>query len=94
MTAGCGADEGRTALAVRSARWSERGDLVLTVECAELDTVDVEPGAGVDDLPLVTIWGRPKFGRCAPSVAVALPSGTTSIDDAATALVVDLPPRP
>lgn len=92
--AGCGADEGRTALAVESASWNDADALVLELECAELDEVDLEPGAGVDGLPLLTAWGEPKLGRCTTTVIVEVPPGTTRIDDAATGMVVDLPPRP
>lgn len=91
---GCGADEDRTALAVRSTRWNERGELAVTVECAEVAGREVRPGAGVEGLPLVTLWGRPKIGRCRTEVTLPLPDGTSRIDDAATGKVVDLPPRP
>lgn len=89
----CGAREDRTALAIRSTRWNAAGDLTVTVECAEIASTDVRPGAGVDGLALITIWGRPKVGRCHPEIAFALPAETTRIDDAATGMVVDLPPH-
>ncbi|CAN5514647.1 hypothetical protein BH10ACT1_BH10ACT1_32500 [soil metagenome] len=92
--AGCGRDEGRTALAVRSTRWVSPTELAVTVECAELGTLDLEPGAGIDGLPLLTVWGDPQVGRCAPRIVVPIPAGVTRIDDAATGMVVDLPPRP
>ncbi|QXC62799.1 hypothetical protein KSP35_08475 [Aquihabitans sp. G128] len=92
--AGCGAHEGRTALAVRSTRWVGPDELAVTVECAEVSSADVEPGKGVDGLPLLTVWGEPSMGRCASQLVIPVPPGVDRIDDAATGMVVDLPPRP
>jgi hypothetical protein len=91
--AGCGADEDRTALAVRSARWTEQGELVVIVECAKVTEREVRPGAGVEGLPLVTLWDRPRVGGCRTEVTLPVPTGTTRIEDAATGKVVDLPQR-
>lgn len=91
---GCGADEGRTALAIESTSWNEQGELVLELECADTSEVEVTPGAGVDGLPLVTAWGEPALGRCRTTVVVPVGPDVTRIDDAATGMVVDLPPRP
>jgi len=90
---GCGADGQRTALAIRSTSWDDEGRLVLQFECAEVDSVDVEPGAGEAGIPLVTAWGEPTLGRCAPEVAVSVAAGVDRIDDATTGMVVDLAPR-
>jgi hypothetical protein len=92
--AGCGADEGRTALAIRSTAWNGRGELVVTLECAEDHEVDVAPTAGVDGIPLVTAWGQPALGRCATRFVVPVAPGVDRVEDAATGMVVDLPPRP
>ena len=94
LLAGCGADDGRTALAVRSTRWSGPTGLAITVECAHLDSYTFEPGAGIDGLPLLTAWVEPELGRCTTRIVVPVPAGVTRIDDAATGMVVDLPPRP
>lgn len=91
---GCGRpDEAGTALAITDPDWSATGRFVGRVECADHVAVRVEPGAGVEGVPLVTATGRPKLGRCRPTVVVDLPTGTTRIEDAATGTVVDLPTR-
>ncbi len=89
----CGAGPERTALAITETTWTPDGRLVLGFECAELDSVDVEPGEGIDGLPLITAWGRPTVGRCTTEVTIPVPEGTTRIDDATTGQIVDLPPR-
>lgn len=95
LLAGCGAiDPPRTALAVRSARWVGPEAVALTLECAELESAEVDPTAGVDGIPLVTAWGAPRLGRCDTQLVVPVPPTATRIDDAATGMVVDLPPRP
>lgn len=95
--AGCGRDEERTALAVHSPRWtldaarSADPSLLLETECAEVFEVTVEAGAGVEGVPLVTVWGRPTLGRCLTEVVIEVPEGTTRVEDAATGTVVDVP---
>lgn len=97
LLAGCGPSEDHTALAVDHLEWTappagENGPwLRLDTECAEVSEASVEPGAGVDGVPLVTVWGRPRVGRCRTELVVPVPSGTTRIEDAATGRVVDLP---
>lgn len=85
--AGCGADEDGTALAVRQLRWDPDGGLVAVTECADIHQIVV---VGTE----VWIRGRPKVGRCHPAVALRLPAGSRAITDAATGMVVDVPPRP
>ncbi|HEX2578553.1 MAG TPA: hypothetical protein VHK88_19575 [Aquihabitans sp.] len=92
--AGCGADGRRTALAVQEARWTATGEVVVTFECSEALEVAVEPGRGTEGVPLVTAWGEPQVGRCARQAVLAVPPGTTRLDDAATGMVVDLPAPP
>lgn len=92
--AGCGhPGEGGTALALADPRWDGPQRIIVTVECAQDVVAQVEPGAGTEGLPLVTIDGRPKVGRCRPEVALDIPAGTTRVEDAATGTVIDLPAR-
>lgn len=84
-------DESGTAPAITDPAWAADGRLVGHVECADRIEVSVEAGAGVEGVPLVTATGRPKLGRCRPTVTVDVPAGTTRIEDAATGTVVDLP---
>ena len=65
--------------------------LRFDTECAEVSKASVEADAGVDGIPLVTVWGHPQVGRCRTEVVVTVPAGTTRIEDAATGMVVDLP---
>ena len=94
---GCGPADDRTALAVDHPRWvtvgsgDEGSSLRFVTECADVDEVLVEPEAGVDGLPLVTVWGHPRVGRCRPEVEVTVPAGTTRLEDGTTGMVVDLP---
>ncbi|MCB0978016.1 MAG: hypothetical protein KDB02_11220 [Acidimicrobiales bacterium] len=92
--AGCGTDVGRTALVPHHPRWVSPSTVRVTVECSDHVRVTVEPGSGVDLLPLVTIWGDPNRNRCQTQVDLEVPPGTTRIDDAASGRVIDLPPRP
>lgn len=90
--AGCGIDQGRTALAITAATRTADGGLVIAAECAKRLEVHVGPDHGASDLPEVTIWGVPEVGRCTPEIAVAVPPGTTKVVDGATSQVVDLSP--
>jgi hypothetical protein len=94
VVVGCGAEQPRTALVATEPRWVDASRVEVRVECATEVTSTVQPGAGVDGLPLVTVWGHPKAGRCTVPVTLDLPPGTARIDDAASGMVVDLPPRP
>lgn len=94
LLGGCGRpDEASTALALEDPTWAGPERVIGFVECAEDVRVRVEPGAGVEGLPLVTVSGRPKLGRCRPAVVVDVPAGTTRLEDAASGTVVDLPAR-
>lgn len=94
---GCGPSEDGTALAVEHPQWiadtsgGEGSALRFDTECADVSKAIVETGGGVDGMPLVTVWGRPRLGRCQTEVVVTVPVGTTRIEDAATGMVVDLP---
>src|SRR5699024_3226744 len=90
----CGSDAPRTALAASSPVWIDTTVIELGTECSEDLDVDVEPEGGVDGVPLVTIWGRPQFGRCRSAVQVDLPDGTTAFEDGTTGMIVELPPAP
>lgn len=63
----------------------------VNVECADAVTAEVENGAGIDGIPLVTVTGDPTFGRCRVPVRLDLPEGTVAIEDAATGMVLELP---
>lgn len=97
LVVGCGASEERIALAVEHPQWitvangPQGASLRFDTECADVAEISVEPGAGVDGVPLVTVWGRPRTGRCRPEVVVTVPPGTTRVEDATTGMVVDLP---
>ena len=91
----CGGPAPRTALAIEDAHWTARGTLVVTTECA--DDVEVEVGAdhGGSDLMEVTLWGRPRVGRCRPSLEVPLDPGVratrpSQVVDGTTSMVVDI----
>ncbi len=97
LLVGCGPSEERTALAIEHPRWvtvgsgAEGSMLRFVTECADVAEVSMEPDAGVDGLPRVTVWGRPQVGRCQPEVVVKVPAGTTRLEDGTTGMVVDLP---
>lgn len=97
VVGGCGPSEERIALAVENPQWvtvadgSEGPSLRFDTECADVAEISLEPGAGVDGVPLVTVWGRPRTGRCRTEVTVTVPPGTTRVEDATTGMVVDLP---
>lgn len=99
LLVGCGPSRNLTALAIDHPRWVtvelgvEGSVLHFVTECADVAEVSVEPGAGVDGLPRVTVWGHPQNGRCHPEVVVTVPTGTTRLEDGTTGMVVDLPPR-
>ena len=66
-THGLGADAHRTPLAIESATsFGFGGAYRLKVECADHVTVEVRPDPSGSGLPEVTVWGRPRVGRCHP----------------------------
>lgn len=93
-SAGCRADESHTALAIESMRWVDADHLAVGFECAEVESTDLHPWAGVDNLPLLTAWGTPKVGTCTSEVVFEVHPSFTRFTDAATGGVVALPPRP
>lgn len=85
---GCGgADDGRTALAVRHAEVVDGGLLVET-ECSTDLTAEVGPDHGGSDLLEVTVWGRPRTGRCRPTIRVPITDPPTMFVDGTTSGVV------
>lgn len=87
--AGCSADAPRTALAIRSAEMKP-GGLRVTTECATDLEVESGPDHGGSDLLEITVWGRPRMGRCHPSVLVEVPPDQTTFVDGTTSTVVDV----
>lgn len=81
---------GRTHLAIESPRRVDPDTVEVMVECAERVDATVEPGAGVHGLPLVTITGEPRTGRCRVPVRLDLPVEVTAVEDSTTGMVVDL----
>lgn len=97
-----GAASERTALAIsRIDPVGDGGDFRLVTECADHVEVEVGRDAGGSDLPQITVWGRPRVGRCDAGAAVSLPPAAfratdghpplTQVVDGATSQVVDLP---
>ena len=84
---GCGADDGRTALAVRHAEVVDGGLLVET-ECSTDLTAEVGPDHGGSGLPEVTVWGRPRTGRCRSTIRVPITDPPTMFVDGTTSEVV------
>lgn len=89
---GCGTGADRTALAVTDHRWVGTDRLAVHTECA--DDVRAEVGEDLDGsgLTQITVWGTPRWGRCAPEVVVSLPTGTPQVVDGTTGTVIDLVP--
>lgn len=81
---------GPTHLAIESPRRIDPDTVEVMVECAERVEATVEPGAGVHGLPLVTITGEPRTGRCRVPVRLDLPAAVTAVEDSTTGMVVDL----
>lgn len=93
VVSGCGAKAGRTALVANEPQRLGNGQVQVMVECASSVEATVRAGAGVEALPLVTIWGRPRAGRCQIPVRLDLPPETTRFDDAASGMVINIPGR-
>lgn len=91
---GCAPDVGRTALVPRNPRWASPTTLQVDVECADHLSVSVVVGGGIEQLPLVTVWGEPNRDGCWTPVVLTLPPDTGRIDDAASGTVIDLPTPP
>ena len=69
-----GADSGRTALAIARVEPTGFGNgFHLITECADHVEVEVSRDAGGSDLPQVTVWGRPRVGRCDSGAVVSFP---------------------
>ena len=83
----------RTALAIDGATWLGPTRISVGTECAMDLVVTVGADHGGSDLPEVTIWGRPRAGRCHPTVTVRLPRRTAKIVDGTTSEVITLPAR-
>ena len=64
----------------------------LQVECATDVEVVIGKDHGGSDLPEITVWGRPKVGRCHPEEAATTlgPNRTDKIVDGATSQVVTI----
>jgi hypothetical protein len=87
--AGCGRDEDRVALAIDRA--TVTGSVVtVRTECAAIDQVAVRPDPAGSGRPEITVWGRPKVGRCHPSARVTVDGRPDKVVDGATGFVVDL----
>lgn len=98
-----GADAGRTALAITRIDPVGFGNAFhLVTECADHIEVEVSRDAGGSDLPQVTVWGRPRVGRCDSGATVSFPLSAfrrradgplplTQVVDGTTSQVVDVP---
>lgn len=89
VLAGCGGDDGRTALAIDRAEVVD-GGIVLLGECADRLEADVSPDPGGSGLTQVTLWGRPRIGRCRARLQVDLVSAPDKIVDGATSMVISV----
>lgn len=89
-TAGCGLDQGRTALAIQSAS-RPNGAVLLQVECADRIEIDQGRDPAGSGLEQVTIWGHPKVGRCHPTIGLN-DLGRDQFVDGATSQVVEVSP--
>ena len=94
-----GADAGRTALAIqRATPFGFGGGVLLQVECADQVTVERRPDPAGSGLEQITVWGRPRVGRCHPDVRVGFgvgaridadhPAGPLKFVDGASSQVV------
>src|SRR4051794_11309107 len=82
---GCGPDHD-AALAIVHARRRSPTTVELRTECADHLRLDVRRRPG--HKPEVTIWGRPRVGRCQPLLRVRLRSD--QLVDGATSMAVDV----
>ncbi|HWJ97802.1 MAG TPA: hypothetical protein VNQ33_06550 [Acidimicrobiales bacterium] len=71
ITGGYGADADEAALAIRGTRTvGFSADLQLDVECADHVRVEIRDDPEGSGLDQVTVWGRPRVGRCTPADAM------------------------
>lgn len=94
-----GADSSRTALAIQKATsFGFGGGVLLHVECADHVTVERRPDPAGSGLEQITVWGRPRVGRCLPDVRIGFgvgprvdadhPAGPIKFVDGASSQVV------
>jgi hypothetical protein len=70
LTDGYGADSGEAALAIRGVHdIGFSADLQLEVECADHVRVELRDDPAGSGLTQITVWGRPRVGRCTPTDA-------------------------
>ncbi|MGI8755309.1 MAG: hypothetical protein ACR2MB_05510 [Acidimicrobiales bacterium] len=86
----CGLHQGRTALAIQSAR-RPNATVLLKVECADDIEIDEGPDPAGSGLEQVTVSGRPRVGRCHPSIGLNDLGGDRFVDGA-TGQVVEVSP--
>ena len=80
--------EARVALAIQRAV-RPHGTVIFTVECATDIEVRQAPDPAGSGLTQVTVWGRPKVGRCNPTnLAADGDLGSDTFVDGATSQVV------
>lgn len=90
ISAGCSADHQRTALAIDEIV-VHATTVRATTECADDVTAEVRPDPKGSGLLEVSLWGRPKVGRCHPSVDLDdVPTDTAKVVDGATSQVIDV----
>lgn len=66
----------------------------VEVECADDVEARVDLDAGEARVPLVTIRGRPRAGRCRIPIRLPLPADATVFEDAASGMVVRVDDAP
>ena len=70
LTDGYGADSGEAALAISGVHpIGFSAQLQLEVECADHVRVELRDDPAGSGLTQVTVWGRPRVGRCTPTDA-------------------------
>ncbi|WP_426573367.1 hypothetical protein [Aquihabitans sp. McL0605] len=70
LSDGYGADSHETPLPISGVHpVGFSANLQLEVECADHVRVEVRPDPAGSGLPQVTVWGRPRIGRCTPTDA-------------------------
>lgn len=76
------------ALVAESPRRLDVDTIQVEVECADDVEVEIDPAGGEAGVPLVTIRGRPRAGRCRIPVRIPVPAEATVFEDAASGMVV------
>ena len=70
LTDGYGADSGEAALAIGGVHQiGFSAQLQLEVECADHVRVELRDDPAGSGLTQITVWGRPRVGRCTPTDA-------------------------